>query len=35
MEKTAFYNFRVAICSMIYDPAVAPGYKNVVDEKPF
>lgn len=35
VEKTAFYNFRVAICSMIYDPAVAPGYKNVVDEKPF
>lgn len=35
VKKTAFYNFRVAICSMIYDPAVAPGYKNVVDEKPF
>lgn len=35
VKKTAFYNFKVAIYSMIYDPAVAPGSKNVVEEKSF
>ena len=33
VKKTA-YDFKVAIYSMISDPAVAPGYKNVVEEKP-